>query len=141
MPQNIIKAFQTLNFQIIIDPSVSYSGLFMAKDQNITLKQNDTTIYHELGHFLAFAAGRIDISETFKRIYEAEKDIFPGEAKIYAVSSPSEYFAEAVREYIFQHDRLAEACPLTTNAIDAAIAKVTDEQIAKINRMYSMYWK
>jgi hypothetical protein len=137
---NVIKAFQTLGFKISVDPSVSYSGYFDAKTQKITLKKHDNTIYHELGHFLAFMAGNADTKSDFKEIYEAEKDQFTGVNKSYVTQSSSEYFAESYKDYVLDASALKSSRPKTYESIVAALAKVTDKQIEKIKEVYGPVW-
>jgi uncharacterized protein with beta-barrel porin domain len=137
---NVIKAFQTLGFSIKVDSSVSYSGYFDAKTQKITLKKNDNTIYHELGHFLAFMAGNADTKSDFKAIYESEKDQFTGVNKAYVTQDSSEYFAESYKDYVLDASALKSSRPQTYEAIVAALAKVTDKQIEKIKEVYGPVW-
>ena len=50
----VLHAFEYLKFEIERKYDASYTGYFSVKDRKIYLRQlNDTTIYHELGHFLA----------------------------------------------------------------------------------------
>ena len=56
MDNRVIAAYQQLGFKIVVDPSVNYSGYFDARSRSITMKQIDDSVYHELGHFLAFIA-------------------------------------------------------------------------------------
>ena len=60
MDSRVLNAFTKLGFTVKVDSSVSYSGHFDARTRTITMKQMDDTIYHELGHFLAFMAGNMD---------------------------------------------------------------------------------
>ena len=91
----------TEGFELIIDSSVSYSGYFNARTQSIRLKFEDDTIYHEMGHFLAFIAGNADTKDSFKAIYAAEKDKVTGANKNYVTQDSSEYFAESPVRYRF----------------------------------------
>ena len=54
MDNRVIAAYQQLGFKLVVDPSVNYSGYFDARSRSITMKQIDDSVYHELGHFLAF---------------------------------------------------------------------------------------
>ena len=60
MDNRVIAAYQQLGFKLVVDPSVNYSGYFDARSRSITMKQIDDSVYHELGHFLAFIAGNVD---------------------------------------------------------------------------------
>ena len=143
MNSNVLDAFIKLGFEVIINPSVSYSGYFDARNQTLTLKSMDTigTIYHELGHFIAFAAGNIDKSSSFVGVYSSEKGAFPGTYKAYASQNASEYFAECMREHILNPAGLASACPNTSSTLATAISKINDTQITYLQRIYGGYWK
>jgi hypothetical protein len=137
MDTKVISAFQTLGCKIVIDSSVNYSGYFEAKSKKITLKKEDDTVYHELGHFLAFIAGNFDTTNSFKAIYSAEKSKYTGTNKAYVTQSSSEYFAESVRDYILNKDALKSARPQTYAAVEQALSKVTTAQVAKIKLVLS----
>ena len=66
--KRVLNAFQKLGFQVVIQSNVPYSGLCDAETRTITLKQADETVYHELGHFLAFIAG---LQGVDRHLYEA----------------------------------------------------------------------
>lgn len=51
----------------------------MHRHEPITLKQADETVYHELGHFLAFVAGNIDTSAAF------QQTLPEGEIQVYRI--------------------------------------------------------
>lgn len=135
------NAYKALNFIVTIDSSVSYSGYFSARNQSITLRKNDDTIYHEMGHFLAFVAGNVDTKAEFTAVYQEEKDLFVGIRKAYATQNSSEYFAESFREYTLDPITLKNSRPKTYQSIENALNKVTEEQTAMILRYYSAIWK
>lgn len=141
MDNRVITAYQQLGFTIKLDPTANYSGYFSAKDRSITLRRNDDTIYHELGHFLGFIAGNIDKSTDFVAIYNKEKGLYTGTNKAYVTQNSSEYFAESVKDYVKNQDVLKNARPLTYNAIKDALNKITESQIAKIKLIYGPVWK
>jgi hypothetical protein len=144
MDSRVLNAFENLGFKVIIDPSVSYAGYFDAKSRTITMRKNDSTIYHELGHFIDFMAGNITSagnSANFASIYAAEKGKFPGANVVYASQSAYEYFAESMRVYIQQKADLKKNCPKTASTIETAISKITDTQVATYKKIYAAYWK
>ena len=102
----VATAFRTLGHKVKIDPSANFSGLYDGKNQLITLQRKEYMedssgiIYHELGHFLGFIAGSVDISAEFQRIYAKEKQNYDKYNKAYVVSSSQEYFAEAYKCYL-----------------------------------------
>jgi hypothetical protein len=137
MDSKVISAFQTLGCKIVIDSSVNYSGYFDASSKQITLKKEDDTIYHELGHFLAFVAGNVDETSSWIAIYNAEKSKYTGVNKAYVTSSKNEYFAESVRDYILNKAALKSARPKTYAAIEQALSKVTTAQVARMKLLLS----
>lgn len=141
MDETIRKAFTTLGFKVYIDNSVNYSGYFDAKNRTITLKAEDDTIYHELGHFLAFISGNTDTTASFKSIYSAEKSKYTGTNKSYVIQNSSEYFAESVKDYILSEASLKSSRPQTYAAITTAMSKVTTAQVNKLKVVYAAYWK
>lgn len=141
MNANVLQAFNTLGFKVYIDGSVNYSGYFDAKNRAITLKEEDDTIYHELGHFLAFVSGNTDTTASFKNIYSAEKGKYAGVNKAYVIQSSSEYFAESVRDYILTPSSLKSARPQTYAAVTNAFGKVTTAQVNKLRIVYAAVWK
>lgn len=141
MPSNVISAYEALGFKVVVDPGAAASGHFVAKTRTTTIRSTDTTIYHEIGHFIAFAAGNVDQTSNFQSIYAAEKGSFSGTNKIYAQQKASEFFAESVREYTVGNKAgLKASCPKTYAAIESAIAKITDSQVALLKRAYSSVW-
>ena len=90
------------------------------------------TIYHELGHFLAFVAGNVDRTSDFAAVYNSEKSKFTGINRSYATQNSSEYFAESVLEYVTSPSTLKRQRPKTYAAIVAALNKITDERIQRV---------
>lgn len=137
---NVTSAFQKLGFKIVINSGVSYSGLCDARTRTITLKRADNTVYHELGHFVAFVAGNIDTSSAFQSIYNREKSLYTDYNKAYVLSSSSEYFAESYKNYILNPTQLKNSRPETYAAIETALSRVTDAQASRILSVYGALW-
>ncbi|MCD8337856.1 MAG: hypothetical protein LUD18_11445 [Lachnospiraceae bacterium] len=136
----VVTAWNTLGFSFVIDSSVSYSGYFNAKAQTITLKTTGDTVYHELGHFVAFVAGNVDTSSSFVSVYNSEKDPYTAYNKSYVTQDSSEYFAESFKEYTLDPATLKASRPQTYAAIQAAVEKLTTAQITKIKTVYASIW-
>ena len=136
----IKTAYEALGFTIEINPTVSYAGYFTAREQKITLQRNDDTIYHELGHFLAFVAGNVDVKPDFMAVYQAEKDLMTGVRKAYATQNSSEYFAESFREYTLDPVTLQNQRPQTYQSIVNALNVVTETQTSRILAVYGAFW-
>ena len=137
----VLTAYRTLGFKVNVDPSVSYSGYFHARNRQITLKKANETIYHELGHFIAFIAGNVDTTSEFKTIYNQEKSLYTAYNKAYVTQNSSEYFAESAKEYVLNPGALKAARPKTYEAVRSAVESITDERIAKIQKYYGAIWK
>ena len=137
----VLTAYRTLGFKVNVDPSVSYSGYFNARNRQITLKKANETIYHELGHFIAFIAGNVDTTSEFKTIYNQEKSLYTAYNKAYVTQNSSEYFAESAKEDVLNPGALKAARPKTYEAVRSAVESITDERIAKIQKYYGAIWK
>ena len=140
MDSRVLMAFQKLGFKMVVDPSVNYSGYFAARTRSITMKQIDDSVYHELGHFLAFIAGNVDQTSGFQSVYAAEKNKVTAFNKAYVTQNASEYFAESVKDYILNNASLKSARPQTYAAVQNALNQITDAQIAKIQKIYGAFW-
>lgn len=139
----VLKAFEDLNFKLIYDGSVSYAGYFSALNRSITLQCADDTVYHELGHFLAWIAGNVDKKSEFTTIYKSEKEKYTGVRKAYVTQNASEYFAESYRDYILSGSSLKKSRPKTYTYIRNAIQVVRNspDRITKIKNVYKAIWK
>ena len=139
--KRVLNAFQKLGFQVVIQSDVPYSGLCDAKTRTITLKQADADVaYHELGHFLAFIAGNVDRSSAFQQIFQNEKSKYTAYDKGYALQNSAEYFAQSFRDYTENPAALKASRPQTYAAIQQALSRVTDAQVANLLRVYRAVW-
>lgn len=141
MDSRVLNAYKKLGFTVTIDPSVSYGGYFNARSRSITLRYADGSVYHELGHFLAFIAGNADKTSSFVAVYNNEKSKYTGLSKSYATQNSSEYFADSVRDYVENPSALKSQRPQTYAAIVEALNKVTDSQVEKVLKVYGPFWK
>lgn len=139
---SVRSAFTKLGFTVKVNSSVNYTGYFNAVDQSITLKkQGNDSIYHELGHFVAFVSGNTDKKAEFQAIYKAEKSKYKEADKAYVTSSASEYFAESYRNYIENAKALKASRPQTYAYIVKALSNITNSQVSKIAAAYAPIWK
>lgn len=141
MDSRVLSAFDKLGFKMNVDSTVSYAGYFDAKTRRIILRKEDQTVYHELGHFLAFVTGNIDKSASFNSVYAQEMSKYTGANKAYATQNSSEYFAESVKDYMLNAAELRSSRPQTYAAVEDALNKLTDAQIAKVQKIYGPVWK
>lgn len=141
MKANVRQAFKKLGFKVYIDSSVSYSGYFDPMNRRIILREEDDTIYHELGHFLAFISGNKDTKSSFIKIYNAEKKKYTGNNKAYVIQNSTEYFAESVKDYVLTGSALKKARPKTYTAVKDAFSVVTTERVNKLKEVYSVIWE
>lgn len=139
--KRVLNAFQKLGFQVVIQSGVPYSGLFAADKATITLKEADAGVaYHELGHFLAFIAGNVDRSSAFQQIFQNEKSKYTAYDKGYVLQNSEEYFAQSFRDYTENPAALKASRPQTYAAIQQALSRVTDAQVANVLRIYGARW-
>lgn len=136
----VANAFQKMGFKIVVNPSVSYAGLFDARSQSITMKKINTTVYHELGHFVAFLAGNYDMSAEFKAIFEKEKALYTMSNKAYVLQNSAEYFAESFKNYTLEPAQLKASRPATFQAIETALARITDAQVDQYIATFQGIW-
>lgn len=141
MDGRVVYAYEKLGFKLMVDSSVSYAGHFDARTRTITLQMEDDTVYHELGHFLAFITGNTDKSSSFVEAYNQEKSKFTGVNKAYATQNSSEYFAESMKDYCLNPGALKSARPKTYAALTQALNIVTDAQVQKVLTLYAPVWK
>ena len=136
--KKVRDAFNKLGFKIYINSTVkNYTGYFNARDRKITLIASDNTVYHELGHFLAFVVGNADQTAAFKKIYNAEKSKVTAFNKAYITQNASESF----KDYTLNNSKLKSTRPKTYAAIKSALNKLTNAQVAKIQKVYGPLWK
>ncbi len=128
------------NIYDTVDPNAAYAGHFDARSRSITIQEADETIYHELGHFLAFIAGNVDQSSAFASVYNSEKAKFTGYNKAYATQNAAEYFAESVKDYMLNGAALSSQRPNTYKAIQSALNTVTTARADAILKAYSSIW-
>lgn len=139
--KKVLNAFTKLGFKAVINSSVTYSGLCDTRTRTLTLKKADATVYHELGHFVAFVAGNVDTTASFNQVFQEEKSKYTAFNKAYVLQNSSEYFAESFRNYTENPSALKASRPKTYAAIQSALAKITDAQIERILRVYGAIWK
>ena len=109
----ILAAFEDGGYKVIVNPKVSYSGVFRSATKTIELKSASSVIYHEMGHFVSFKTGRAESTEEFKDIYKDEKNAYTASNKAYATQSAGEYFAESFKNYTENPSKLKKERPRT----------------------------
>ncbi len=140
--ENVLSAFENLEFGIEINPTASYNGYFSVKAHNIILKnRSGNTIYHELGHFVGWLAGNVDTCSEFTAIYNKEKSALQSANYRYLTQNSAEYFAESYKDYILSPQNLQSARPQTYEFIKNAVSRITDARTANIKSAYMRaYW-
>ena len=133
---SLLNAFEKLHFQLKYDSSAQ-AGLCDIKNQRITLREQSTVIYHELGHLLSFLCKNADSTVEFRNIFNAEKSKFTKVNKVYCCASASEYFAESYKNYLLDRKEIRTARPQTYAYIQKCIQQVN--QLDKANTWDSMY--
>lgn len=137
----VLHAFEYLKFEIERKYDAGYTGYFSVKDRKIYLRQlNDTTIYHELGHFLAWISGSRDTTAEFKTIFNNEKNLMTAVNKPYCTQNSSEYYAESYREYCLDPKHLEKERPKTYKAIHDSVVclnSISDSKLQNIKELYA----
>lgn len=111
--KEILDAFENGGYKVVINPKVSYSGVFRSASKEIELKTANAVIYHEMGHFVSFKSGRADSTAEFKEIYKAEKGKYTASNKAYVTQTSGEYFAESFKNYTENPSKLKKERPKT----------------------------
>ena len=137
----VMNAYEKMGFTVVVNPTVAYSGRFDASKQNITLKQMNSTVYHELGHFVEFVGGTSSVKQAITTAYNQEKSKYTAYNKTYVLQNSSEYFAESFKNYCENPSALKSSRPLTYNAIVQALNNITDTRVNTIIKVYSAVWK
>ena len=126
---------------MVVDPYLQrYAGVFSTRNHKITVKNTDTSIYHELGHFLSLVARNYCNTAEFKDIYNSEKGKYVGNIKSYATSTSSEYFAESYRDYLLNNNGLRSSRPRTYAAIQKCLGMINATNIQWVRNSYGWMW-
>ena len=100
------------------DTETSYvAGKFVPKTNSIYLKGNESydILLHEVGHYID-SEYNITSSDEWINLFEEEKEIIRITTRTetgYQKSCPSEYFAEAFKEYFYSPKTLYDSAPQT----------------------------
>jgi hypothetical protein len=137
----VLNAFEKIGCKLVVNPSVSYSGLFDASTRTITLKTMDDTVYHEIGHFVEFVGGTSAVKQAIANAYNTEKSKYTDYNKNYVLQSSSEYFAESFKNYCLDPSALAKNRPNTYQAVVSALNNMTDARVNTLISVYSSIWK
>jgi len=88
-----------------------------------TSRDSDSSIIHEMGHFLDYKLGFISSTKEFKFIYELELDKFRELSKTHKHNTGTvlEYYAEAFQEILLEPERMLSDCPYTYGFISACM--------------------
>lgn len=133
----IIKAFEEMNYKIVIKNGVEYAGMFDARNRQITLRSANTGyLLHELGHYVSFITGLKDSTAEFISIYNKEAGKYTGSNKAYVTKNNREYFAESVRDFYTSPFSLRNTRPATYNYVKSCIDSITDSMVDYINTAY-----
>lgn len=122
----VTNAFNRLGFKVNVNPAAAAADKYTGKfgSDGITVKVSDGTVYHELGHFLAWEAGDYDLSSKFVGVFNAERGLYKETNAGYACGSASEYFAESFCQYVLDPNGLRNSRPQTYAAIEEALSKL-----------------
>lgn len=137
--ERLWKAFEALGYTLKVDSGYAFSGHFDAAARTLRLKRADETVYHELGHFLAFLAGNKDETEAFRRIYQKEKHRYKGYDRAYVLQNSREYFAQSYRDYVVNRSSFRRERPKTYRAIESALSQITTERMGRICSLYRIF--
>ena len=143
--ESVLHAFEYLGFEVEKNSYAQYSGYFTVKERKIYLKNlSGTTIYHELGHFLAWLDRSRDEKADFIAIYQKEKSKVTAVNKYYITQNSSEYYAESYKDYVLTPEKLKAERPSTYAAIQNSLKYLEesgDTYLARVKNAYERaYW-
>lgn len=136
----VLNAFESIGCKVVVNPNVSYSGCFDAKNRTITLKKLDSTIYHELGHFAEFVGGTTAVKNAIANAFNTEKSLYTASNKAYVLQNSSEYFAESFKNYCENPSALKQSRPNTYDAVVQALSAITDARVSTLKGVYASVW-
>lgn len=117
----VLSAFESGGYKVVVNPKVSYSGVFRSATKTIELKAANAVVYHELGHFVSYRTGRADSTSEFKDIYNDEKSKYNYSDKAYVTQSAGEYFAESFKNYTENPSKLKSERPRTYTYVKSKV--------------------
>ena len=135
------NAFERLGFQLSFDSKLDCNGIFRPGKQSIILKYPGPTIYHELGHFLAFLAVSADYSDEWNRIYKEEKRYVTCSNRDYVAKDAQEYFAESYSDFVLNKLSLQKSRPKTAAYIQQCLDEIRSNTDIYWQDMRSSYRK
>ena len=140
IPENVLDAFLNLGFTVKVAPGKDYDGWFNIRKKAIEIRSTEDldALYHEMGHFIAFASGNVDMTTSFQDIYHIEKSKYAWSNPRIAVRNASEYFAESVKEYLKNRSSFGKACPETADTVRKAIKSITPEQVKLLKNNFDL---
>lgn len=134
IPTKVGNAMKADGVKIVLDPNLSYGGVYSASRNSIEMKNNvDYCFMHEIGHYVDRKVGYVSDSTEFKNIFNSEKSKYKGfysdwnlDNGNYARTNASEYFAECFRDYYFSassRSKLKANCPKSYSFVQKTINK------------------
>ncbi len=132
IPTKVGDAMRADGVKIILNPDLSYDGVYSASRNCIEMKNNiDYVFMHEIGHYVDQKVGYVSDSSEFKNIFNSEKSKYKGfysdwnlDSGNYARTSTSDYFAECFRDYYFSansRSKLKANCPRSYSFIQKTV--------------------
>lgn len=137
----VLNAFEKMYGKVKVDASVPYSGCFDAGRMTITMKRLNSTLYHEVGHFVEFCSGTPDVKRKIEAAYNEEKFRYRALNKVYVLQDSSEYFAESFKNYCENPGKLKRERPGTYAAVVQAVNSINDSRINTLLSIYGPLWK
>ena len=120
----LLKRFKNQGYKYVIDTGLDSVGLFSSAKKQITMRYQSDIVYHELGHYLAYTTGKMDLTSEWSKIYDKESSKFDGDNKDYVISNCREYFAECYRDYVIRKSTLKSKRPESYAYVEKVLSKL-----------------
>ena len=127
VPANVMKTYEASGLKITYNKGMSALGEFRAS-RGITMQSKGiATFRHEMGHFVSAAKNEAADTNTFGKIYKAEKN--KKSTSEYGKQSSDEYFAESFKDYLAKPGTLKSNRPQTYRYMKAIVKSVSTQDL------------
>ncbi len=131
LPKSLMQILQNYNYSFYILKNFPYSGMCKRNERILIFDMSniDVSFFHEVGHAIDFCFDKISDGETFKNIYNEEKEFLyantDGRKMMFmtnnffehVIESEGEFFAECFQRYFEGDENFYKECPKACNFI------------------------
>lgn len=125
LPESLKCILQNYNYSFYILKDFPYSGMCKHNERILIFDMSNISVsfFHEVGHAIDFCFGKISDSDTFKNIYNEEKEFLYANTNSHkmmymtnkflnhVIESEEEFFAESFQRYFEKDENFYKECP------------------------------